>query len=81
MKREEKGRNNIFEKFKSGPRDQIFFMVGALTQHAWHEKSQSAATFCYGAMRVFAATTPSLILCPHPLQNTSVNTVDINILN
>ena len=35
----------FFEKFKSGRRDQIFFTVGALTQHAWHAKSQSAAAF------------------------------------
>ena len=34
------------EKFKNGGRDPIFFMVGTLTQHAWHAKSQSAATFC-----------------------------------
>ena len=36
----------VVEKVKSGYRDQIFFMVGALTQHARHAKSQSAATFC-----------------------------------
>ena len=42
--------------------------MGALTKHAWHAKSQSAATFRQGAMRVFAATTPSLILYPHPLK-------------
>ena len=41
-------------------------MVEALTQRAWHAKSQSAATFCSGAMRVFATTTPSSILFPHP---------------
>ena len=34
------------EKFKNGGRDPIFFMVATLTQHAWHAKSQSAATFC-----------------------------------
>ena len=48
-----------------------FFMVVTLTQHAWHAKSSSAATFCWGAVRVFAATTPSLILCPHPLPSTN----------
>ena len=57
-----------FEKFKSGRVDPFFFVVGALTQHAWHAKSQTAATFHEGAMRVFAATTPSSILCPHPLR-------------
>ena len=63
------GRGMFFvEKFKNGGRDPIFFMVGTLTQHAWYAKSQSAATFCEGAVRVFAATTPSLILCPHPLK-------------
>ena len=36
----------FFEKFKNGGRDPIFFMVGTLTQHAWHARSQSAATFC-----------------------------------
>ena len=35
-----------FEKFKNGGRDPIFSMVRTLTQHAWHAKSQSAATFC-----------------------------------
>ena len=55
------------EKFKKGGRDPIFFMVGTLTQHAWLAKSQSVATFCQGAVWVFAATTPSLILCSHPL--------------
>ena len=43
-------------------------MVEALTQHNGHAKSQSTVIFCKGAMRVFAATTPSLILCPHPLK-------------
>ena len=47
MKGERKGRGGIFfEKLIHDHRDQIFFMVGALTQHAWHAKSQSAATFC-----------------------------------
>ena len=55
----------VVEKFNSSLRAPICFMVGALTQHIWHAKSQSAATFCYGAMRLFTATTPSLILCPH----------------
>ena len=43
-------------------------MVGALTQYNRHAKSQSTVIFSLGAMRVFAATTPSLILCPHPLR-------------
>ena len=41
-------------------------MVGALTQHNGHAKSKITAIFRKGAMRVFAATTPSLILCRHP---------------
>ena len=60
-------RDFFFYKLKSGHRELFFLMLGALTQHAWHAKSQSAATSRKGAMRVFAATTPSLILCPHPL--------------
>ena len=69
--RRKNGGGDIFsvEKFKNGGRDPIIFMVGTLTQHAWHAKSQSAATFCRGAVRVFAATTPSLILCPHPIND------------
>ena len=59
----------FFEKFKSGPRDPIFLVVGALTQRAWQAKSQSAATFRYGAMRVFPATTPASILCSHPFES------------
>ena len=65
--REREWRVFFFEKLKSGRRYPIFFVVGDLAQHAWHAKSQSAATFREGAMRVFAATTPSSILCPHPL--------------
>ena len=45
----------------------MFSVVGAVTQHAWHAKSQSAATFWSGAMRAFAVTSPSSILCPHPI--------------
>ena len=46
--RRKNGCGGIFfvEKFKNGGKDPIFFMVGTLTQHAWHAKSQSAATFC-----------------------------------
>ena len=48
FERRKNGGGGIFfvEKFKNGGRDPIF-MVGTLTQHAWHAKSQSAATFCY----------------------------------
>ena len=45
-KRKNGGGGTFFvEKFKNGGRDPIFFMVGTLSQHAWHAKSQSAATF------------------------------------
>ena len=47
-------------------------MVRALTQYAWHAKSQSAATFCQGAMCFFFATKPSLMLCPHPFTNSKL---------
>ena len=47
LKEKEWGRGYFFvEKFKNGGRDPIFSMVRTLTQHAWHAKSQSAATFC-----------------------------------
>jgi hypothetical protein len=59
----------FFEKFKRGCKDPTFFMVGALTQHNEYAKSQSTAIFCLGAMHVFTATTPSLILCPHPFMD------------
>ena len=65
--REREGGNLFLKNAKVVIQTNFFFMVGALTQHAWHAKSQSAAPFCEGAMRVFAATTPSSILCPHPL--------------
>ena len=43
-------------------------VMGALTQHAWHAKAQSAASFLW----VFAATTSSSILCPHPFRTNPV---------
>ena len=49
----------IFLKVKSGRQDPIFFMVGALTQHARHAESQSAATFCLGAMLNYTTIDPS----------------------
>ena len=42
---EKKGGGYFFEKVKSCCRDPFVFMVGALTKHARHEKSQSAASF------------------------------------
>ena len=60
----------FFENFKNGC-NVIIFVVLALTQHAWHAKCQSAATFCQAAMQVFAATTQLSILCHHPFSNTS----------
>ena len=44
-KEKERGMGGYFDKLKNGGKDPIFFMVGTLTQHAWHAKSQSAATF------------------------------------
>ena len=66
FERGKKGGGGLFKNSKVVVENQ-FFVVEALTKHAWHAKSQSAATFYLGAMRVFAVTTPSLILCPHPL--------------
>ena len=45
-KEKKRGMGGYLKKIKNGGRDLIFFMVGTLTQHAWHAKSQSAATFC-----------------------------------
>ena len=36
----------VCEKVKNGHRDPLFFIQGALTQHARHAKTQSADTFC-----------------------------------
>ena len=45
FERIEKGGHIFFEKLKVVVETNFFFKVGALTQHAWHAKSQSAATF------------------------------------
>ena len=45
-KEKERGMGIFFKKIQNCGRDHIFFMVGTLTQPAWHAKPQSAATFC-----------------------------------